>query len=490
MPTTFIVVNQPKNWPLKISDVKVISARSYLTDTQYSTMRNVRIFNLCRSYRYQSIGYYVSLLALARGHKPIPSVETIQDIKSNVIIRLVSDELEELIQKSLKPIQSQQFTLSVYFGKNMAKRYDRLCTQLFNLFQVPFLRAEFRYSEEQWKLQNINPISAKDIPEEHHPFVIQVAEVYFAAKRFHVPKRFIPRYDLAILHNPQEEDSPSNECALQKFVKAARRLEMGVELIKKEDFGRLSEFDALFIRETTNVNHHTYRFARGADAEGLVVVDDPNSIEKCTNKVFLAELLERYHVPAPKTMIVHRDNKNQILGTIGLPCIVKQPDSYFSKGVFKVEDEASLTEYVEKLLDKSDLIIAQEFLPTPFDWRVGIFDRFPLYVCKYHMAKEHWQIKKTETNGDTDYGTVETLRVEAAPEAVIRMALKAANLIGDGLYGVDLKQVGHKVYVIEINDNPNLDAGYEDAILKDELYMKIMTVFLKRIELRKERKSY
>ncbi|RJP19027.1 MAG: RimK family alpha-L-glutamate ligase [Candidatus Omnitrophota bacterium] len=487
---TLIVVNQPKYWPLYIADVKVVSARSYLTDPQYSDMRNVRVFNLCRSYRYQSIGYYVSLLASARGHKPIPSVENIQDMKSNVIIRLVSDELDELIQKSMKPIQSESFTLSIYFGKNLAKRYDRLSGHLFNLFQVPFLRAEFRYSDEQWRLQTINPISAKEIPEEHYLFVIQVAEEYFASNRFHVPKRFIPRYDMAILYNPQDENPPSNEKALQKFMKAARRLEMGVELIKKEDFGRLPQFDALFIRETTNVNHHTYRFSRRAAAEGLVVVDDPNSIEKCTNKVFLAELMERYHIPGPKTLIVHRDNINQILQRIGLPCIVKKPDSYFSQGVYKAENEADLNEYVEKLLDKSDLIIAQEFLPTPFDWRVGIFDRYPLYVCKYHMAKEHWQIMKHESNGDTEYGHVDTLRVEAAPEAVVKTALKAANAIGDGLYGVDLKQVGRKVFVIEINDNPSIDAGFEDAMLKDELYMKIMTVFLKRIEQRKERKSF
>ena len=49
--------------------------------------------------------------------------------------------------------------------------------------------------------------------------------------------------------------------------------------------------------------------------------------------------------------------------------------------------------------------------------------------------------------------------MEHAPSAVVSTALKAANLIGDGLYGVDIKQVGRKCYVIEVNDNPNIDAG-------------------------------
>ena len=64
-------------------------------------------------------------------------------------------------------------------------------------------------------------------------------------------------------------------------------------------------------------------------------------------------------------------------------------------------------------------------------------------------------------------------------------ALKAANLIGDGLYGVDLKQVRKKVYVIEVNDNPNIDAGMEDKIIKDELYQTVMKSFVKRIEMKK-----
>jgi hypothetical protein len=37
------------------------------------------------------------------------------------------------------------------------------------------------------------------------------------------------------------------------------------------------------------------------------------------------------------------------------------------------------------------------------------------------------------------------------------------------------------VYVIEINDNPNIDAGNEDQILKDALYREVMGVFLRRI---------
>src|SRR5580765_8354218 len=125
-----IVVNNVKEWPFHIPGVEVIDAWSYLTRPEYGAMRAVKLFNLCRSYRYQTAGYYVTLLATARGHKPLPGTTTIQDMKSQSMVRFVSDDLDDLIQHTLAPIQSDEFTLSVYFGRNLAKRYDRLSLHL------------------------------------------------------------------------------------------------------------------------------------------------------------------------------------------------------------------------------------------------------------------------------------------------------------------------------------------------------------------------
>jgi glutathione synthase/RimK-type ligase-like ATP-grasp enzyme len=484
--SNLIVVDNPKTWPLLIPGVPLVAARSYLTEAPYTELENAKVFNLCKSYRYQTAGYYVSLLAMARGHKPLPSIATIQDMKTVSMVRLASEDLQELIDGSLKPVHSTTFTLSIYFGRNLARRYDELASRLFRLFACPLLRAEFVKEEEGWQLQGIRPIAGNDVPESHREFVVTAALDFFAQKRFPNQRRAAPQYDIAILRNKEDKTRPSNDSALRKFAKAARRLRMGVELIEREDFGRIAEFDALFIRETTSVNHYTYRFARKAAAEGLVVIDDPDSITKCANKVYLAELLDRNNIPHPKTLIVHRDNRDEIVSHIGLPCILKQPDSYFSLGVVKIEDRETLEREIERLLEISDLIIAQEFVPTEFDWRVGVLDRRPLFACKYYMADSHWQITRPDANGDRDYGRVEAVPLEHVPPNVLNTALRAARLIGDGLYGVDLKELDEKVCVIEVNDNPNIDAGYEDRILKDDLYDRIMRVILARIQQRKE----
>jgi len=478
----YIVVNNPQGWQLDIPGVEVISAKSYLTEIEYSTQRNAKVFNFCRSYRYQSTGYYVSLLAAARGHKPLPSVQTIQDVKSPTILRLVSAELDDLIQQSLQHIHSSKFSLSIYFGHNIAKCHDRLCLRLFQQFQAPLLLAQFVKNDTKWVLQSINHIIPSEIPLEHRNFVINAAREYITKKRGSLKKKIALRYDLAILYNPEEVTAPSNEKAMQKFLKAAESIGFDAELISKDDYSRIAEFDALFIRETTAVNHHTYRFARRALAEGLVVIDDPDSILKCTNKVYLAEVLDRYRLPAPKTLILHQDNIDSVGSQLGFPCVLKQPDGSFSKGVTRIENEKHLLDMVPELLEKSDLLIAQEFIPTSFDWRVTIFDGKPLYVCKYFMARRHWQIYERLDSGKTYSGRSETLPVSMAPKRVIRTALRAADAIGTGLYGVDIKETENNCFVIEINDNPSIDAGVEDLVLGEDLYFNIMNGILKRVE--------
>lgn len=478
-----IVVDNPAKWPFAIPGVDVVEARSYLTRPDYSEMRGVKLINLCRSYSYQTSGYYVSLLAEARGHKPLPSVTTIQDMKSQAFVRLVSEDLDALIQQNLAPIQSEKFTLSIYFGRNMAKRYDRLSLRLFNLFQAPLIRVQFARNGK-WTIRSVAAIATNEVPESHAGFLVDAATEHFAGRGRRSPRRVRARYDVAILHNPKESNPPSDDKALRKFERAGAALGLNCELITRDDYARLAEFDALFIRETTYVNHHTYRFARRAASEGLVVIDDPDSIVRCTNKVFLAELLRRHRLPMPQTMVVHKGNMDGVAAAMGLPCVLKQPDSAFSMGVVKVDTEQHLNDELKRLLTDSELVIAQSFLPTTFDWRIGILNRRPLYACKYFMAPRHWQIMKHDGQ-KTRYGRWETVPVELAPRSAVRAALKAANLIGDGLYGVDVKESNGEFYIIEINDNPNIEARVEDAVLRDELYTRIMSVLLNRIEHRK-----
>jgi len=479
---TIVVVNHLKDFPENIPGVETVTAKSYLTDPQYSAIKGARVFNLCRSYSYQSTGYYISLLAMARGHKVMPDITTIQDTKTQSFIRIKSEEFTDLIQKSLDGSDDKEFELDICFGKTSDARFSQLGTQLFYQFEAPLLRAFFSKKRNKWKLDDVDPVSMKDLKPADQEFAVSSATVFFNNRRSSQKKQPFYRYEMAILVNPDEEQPPSDKNAIKKFIKAAESLGIGAWTITKDDYNHLGEYDALFIRETTNVNHYTYRFARRAAVEGLVVYDDPESILRCSNKVYLAELLERNNIPTPKTLVVHKDNLQEITKEFSFPVILKLPDSCFSQGVLKAKNQQELDEKSKAMLKQSDLIIVQEFLPTEYDWRVGIINGKAIYACKYYMASKHWQIINNEKKGNTRFGKHETFLVEDAPQEIIQAALNAANLIGKGLYGVDLKEIKGKPYIIEVNDNPSMDAGVEDMVLKDDLYKEIMQVFVDKIE--------
>jgi glutathione synthase/RimK-type ligase-like ATP-grasp enzyme len=220
-----------------------------------------------------------------------------------------------------------------------------------------------------------------------------------------------------------------------------------------------------------------------AYAEGLVVIDDPWSILRCSNKIYLNERLKQNGILTPATWVLCKGVSNTQIKGVDFPLVLKEPDSSFSKGVIKVDNKEQFQKVTTQLFKKSDLILVQQFLPSDYDWRIGVLDQIPLFACKYYMAKGHWQIYKWDGTPDETAGTFETLPIDAVPEKVLKTAVKAASLMGDGLYGVDLKVVDKKVYLIEVNDNPNVDYKIEDKVLKNKLYEKIMQSIYNRIEM-------
>lgn len=476
-----IIVDKPKHWNLHLEDVLVITPAQYITDEAFQAVRNLKLINLCQSYQYQSEGYYVSLLAEARGHKVLPEVSTIQDFRFPSILRDDSLDFDALIQATFKNEPYDKVEFNVYFGSTQSEHLNKLALQLFQLIQAPLVRASFA-KKTKWVLQGIRPVSLNEMPETDQPILERALEKYLLRKRdYRIDDK--KKYDLAILVNPDESSPPSDDRALKRFYKASLEVGFNTEFITKNDIDQLIQYDALFIRETTNVNHHTFRFAKKAEALGLAVIDDPESISKCTNKVYLNELLNVNKVLTPRTLVMNAENCDHIPQKMNFPFILKQPDGAFSRGVVKIDSLGQFRSECENMFEKSDLIIAQEFLPTPFDWRVGIIDGQVLFVCKYFMATKHWQIvnwsAKKEASRD---GQVECVPVDQAPAGLLKTALKATSLIGKGLYGVDMKEVDGKFYVIEVNDNPNIDAGTEDKILKERLYQQIMEVILNRIK--------
>lgn len=469
----------PPDWPA----AEWLHPENYLSGTGAAGSRGRLVINLAASYRYLSTGYYVSLLAEARSQRVIPSVRTIEELSRRTIYSLSTADLGKVASRLAAATEStteQKLSLLSYFGYATIPGASDLCRQLFERFPTPILRIEIRRNGG-WHIGRLRAVPYARLTAEQREQCLQALGRFLGRGwRRHVRRnRF--RYDLAVLHDPQEVLPPSDRGAHARLIRAGRKMGFNVELITRRDYSRLAEYDALFIRETTAINHHTFAFATRAQAERMPVIDDPDSILRCTNKVYLAELLAKHRIAHPRTLIVNDDNLETAGDLLGYPVVLKVPDSSFSRGVHKAESFEELIRLGRQLLNDSELVLAQEYVYTDYDWRIGVLAGKPLFACQYFMARKHWQI--LDHSGErAREGGWKTWPIDATPAEIVSTALKATRLIGNGLYGVDLKALPGRTVVIEVNDNPNLEAGVEDAILGEALYRRILEEFARRIE--------
>lgn len=167
------VVSRVRDWPFRIDGVTTVSARSYLTDPAHGdrskneenseeNSEETRVFNLCSTCSYQSPGYYVSMLAEARGHQPLPDVRALEDLQSDSLMQCLADKLAPLLQDTLDTVMPQPapdlFAFDLLFGRADDARLDVLAEQLFNLLRAPLARMEFERRSGRWHLRTVHPL--------------------------------------------------------------------------------------------------------------------------------------------------------------------------------------------------------------------------------------------------------------------------------------------------------------------------------------------
>jgi len=272
---------------------------------------------------------------------------------------------------------------------------------------------------------------------------------------------------------------PTEEAALQNFKLAAEKAGQEFSFLLREDISEIPRYNAVFIRATTDPLYTSYIVSKTAWTLGLKVIDDPESIQICANKIHQYALLEKFGVPHIPTVFLNRDelhHKNivDIFDTLGKPVVIKAPYTSFSRYVEKAACETSFRDVAKRFFKKSDVLAMQKFMPTAFDWRVGVLNDEVLYVCKYMIPKGRWKHgAKLRGKPSFIWGRTVSMKKQNAPMRLKDVALKACRVVGKGLYGVDIKEVDGDYVVVEVNDNPSIYAGYEDLRDKD-LYEKVI----------------
>jgi glutathione synthase/RimK-type ligase-like ATP-grasp enzyme/gamma-glutamyl:cysteine ligase YbdK (ATP-grasp superfamily) len=504
---------------------RIVTADHYLAGGDEFAGRDLVVVNLCRSYRYRSKGYYVSLLADARGQHVLPSIETIEGMADPFAL---FRSLEEAGVATVNALEMQPHwrvlpppsttkrkeeatghprrrpplvrvgegprpsfrvasgtevaEANVYLGTCGDERFAVAAQAVYREWPTPILGVRFLLEEDAWKVTQVTPLALHQLEAAQRAQLVRLlANEALVLQRGSPAPREETRASIAVLIDPDDVFSPSTPETIERLERVAARLNVHVRRIGTDELNKLGEYDALFIRSLTGVREPAFQFALRAEALGMPVIDDTQSIIRCSNKVFLEELLRREGIPTPRTQVVTARTPWEQICELGETIVIKLPDSSFSAAVHKVSSHAEYRKHASEMFRQSPLIIAQEYLPTPFDWRVTVLGGKLLFAARYYMAHGHWQIR-SDNGGAADYGRVEAVSREKAPRAVVELALRAAALIGEGLYGVDIKETPHGPVVIEINDNPNLDSGEEDDADGDAIYADVVNFFVRQIE--------
>jgi glutathione synthase/RimK-type ligase-like ATP-grasp enzyme len=264
--------------------------------------------------------------------------------------------------------------------------------------------------------------------------------------------------------------------ALIRLRDSAEEMGHTVYFIFPTEIAKIAKMDGLFIRSRTDPLNISFVAAKMAELQGIPVIDDPRSIQVCSDKVNMYLHLMKAGVRIPDTVFVRKGELTEkaagdVFRRLGTPLILKEPSTSFSLRVEKVESVPGFLKTGKRFIKLSDWIVAQRFIESNFDWRVGVLGGEPLYACQYMIPGETFKIQAT-VNGHIVYCAVKSHPLERVPRHILDAGVAAARAIGDGFYGVDIKDRDGTPYVIEVNDNPSLEAGEDEH--SPLLYRKII----------------
>src|SRR5574337_946865 len=192
--------------------------------------------------------------------------------------------------------------------------------------------------------------------------------------------------------------------ALMRFGQVAQRLGHRMDVLFRSDMYKIPQYHALFIRSLTDPMNAAFVASRMAELHGLRVIDDPVSIIICCDKINMYRRLQQAQVPMPETVFLGEANLTQkrgklLLEVLGNPLVLKAPNSSFSMYVERASTPKEFVAVGKRLLRRADRLVAQRFVRSQFDWRVGVLGGEPLYVCQYTIPRNRWQIHPYNSEG-------------------------------------------------------------------------------------------
>lgn len=217
------------------------------------------------------------------------------------------------------------------------------------------------------------------------------------------------------------------------------------ELSDPQDIA-VSELDAVLMRKDppfdTEFIYATYMLER-AEVEGTLIVNKPQSLRDCNEKLFTAWFSEF----TPKTLVTRSSDKIRAFHHKEKDVIIKPLDGMGGASIFRIkENDANVGVIIETLTNHGEqYAMVQEFMPqiSDGDKRILIVNGEPMPYCLARIPAQG------ETRGNLAAGGRGVARPLSVTDKAIADAI-APELKKRGLYFVGLDVIGDKVTEINV----------------------------------------
>ena len=247
---------------------RVIEADHYLSSGGVQP-HEATVVNLCRSYRYRSKGYYVSLVADARGHRVLPPIESLEELSEPYgLFRVLREAgvptLDVAELKTWKPTDAPNGSAEslVMFGQTTDPRFEHAARAAYRAWPIPVLRLHFVPKNGEWWVANAEPVPLKRLrTDERDQLVLALKKDGWRAIGGRAPPLETKRASIAVLFDDDDQFAPSTPETIAHLERLAAVNNVYVHRLGLDELDRLPEYDALFIRTLTGVREPSFQLA-------------------------------------------------------------------------------------------------------------------------------------------------------------------------------------------------------------------------------------
>jgi hypothetical protein len=207
----FLIVTEIQNFLIDDRNTLLMNPDEFIKSLESSPKKflKTKIINLCKNYSYLSKGYYVSLLAEAKGLKCIPNITDIIKLNWKRNYELALPEINATLNKYFNESPQEPLirTYTSFFGRHENPNIEPLARVLFDLFRFPILSFEIEFSKNnQWRVNKIETVSINTLIDKRLEFFFEAIKQFTgSAWRTKGNNLKQEKYWIAILHDPNEK---------------------------------------------------------------------------------------------------------------------------------------------------------------------------------------------------------------------------------------------------------------------------------------------